>query len=273
LGRILVYFYRILLLKTKKINLMNSEPTRASLRPHPVLKEYYSDEYAREERIKNLFNGTASHYDWINKVMSFGRGEIYRKQALLRAGLKAGLSVLDIGCGTGVLARNEMDIVGTNGFVVGIDPSEGMLEQAVDRGVNRVALGRGESLPLCNDSVDFISMGYALRHVADLESAFTEYFRVLKPGGTLLLLELVLPQSHFIYLLLKIYMRYIIPVIARLRSGDKETQLLMNYYWDTMAECVSYPVIIGGLEKSGFTEVKRHVIHGIFGEFVARKAV
>jgi len=250
---------------------MNTESTRGSIRPHPILKEYYSDDSAREACVKNLFNDTASHYDWINKVMSLGRGEMYRKEALLRAGLQAGQSVLDIGCGTGVLARNEMDVVGADGFVVGIDPSEGMLKQAVDRGVNRVALGRGESLPLCNDSVDFISMGYALRHVADLESAFTEYFRVLKPGGTLLLLELVLPQSHLKYLLLKIYMRYIIPLIARLHSGNKETQLLMNYYWDTMAKCVSHPIIIDGLEKSGFTEVKRNVIHGVFGEFLARK--
>ncbi len=251
---------------------MDTKSTQGLIRPHPILKEYYSDESTREARIKNLFNDTASHYDWINKVMSLGRGEIYRKEAIQRAGLEAGQSVLDIGCGTGVLARNEMDIVGPDGFVVGIDPSEGMLRQAVDRGVNRIALGRGESLPLCNDSVDFVSMGYALRHVADLESTFTEYFRVLKPGGTLLLLELVLPQSPLQYLLLKIYLRYAIPLIARLRSGDKETQLLMNYYWDTMAQCVPYSIIIDGLENSGFTEVKRNVIHGIFGEFIARKA-
>lgn len=251
---------------------MDIKSTRVSMRPHPVLKDYYGDESAHKTLVKNLFNDTANHYDWINKVMSLGRGEIYRKEALLRASLQTGESVLDIGCGTGVLARNEMDIVGNTGFVVGIDPSEGMLKQAVDRGVNRVALGRGESLPLCDESVDFISMGYALRHVPDLNSTFTEYFRVLKPGGTLLLLELVLPQSKFWYLLLKIYMRYLIPFIARLGSGNKETQILMNYYWDTMAQCVSYPVIIDGLEKSGFTQVNRNVIHGIFGEYIAKKA-
>jgi len=241
------------------------------MRPHPVLKEYYSDESAREARIKRLFNDTARYYDWINKVMSFGRGEVYRKEALQRAGLESGQSVLDIGCGTGVLARNEIDIVGPGGFVIGIDPSEGMLKQAVNRGVNQVALGRGESLPISNESVDFISMGYALRHVADLKDTFTEYFRVLKPGGTLLLLEMVLPQSRLMYVLFKIYLRYLIPLIVRLRSGDKETQLMMSYFWDTMAQCVSHEMIIDGLEKSGFTQVKRNVIHGIFGEFIAIK--
>ncbi|GMR20135.1 MAG: bifunctional demethylmenaquinone methyltransferase/2-methoxy-6-polyprenyl-1,4-benzoquinol methylase UbiE [Gammaproteobacteria bacterium] len=241
------------------------------MRPHPVLKEYYSDESAREARIKRLFNDTARHYDWINKVMSFGRGEIYRKEALQRAGLESGQSVLDIGCGTGVLARNEIDIVGPSGFVIGIDPSVGMLKQAVNRGVNHVALGRGESLPLCSESVDFISMGYALRHVADLKNTFTEYFRVLKPGGTLLLLEMVLPKSRLMYVLFKIYLRYLIPLIVRLRSGDKETQLMMSYFWDTMAECVPHQSIIDGLERSGFTQVKRNVIHGIFGEFIAIK--
>jgi len=250
---------------------MNKETTDNSLTPHPVLTDYYSDESAREARIKRLFDNTAKHYDSINSMMSLGNGEKYRRDALLRAGLSKGQSVLDIGCGTGVLARHEMDIVEDSGFVIGMDPSDGMLHQAVARGVTCVAQGRGESLPLNSESFDFVSMGYALRHVADLTAAFSEYARVLKPGGTLVLLELAIPKSKLTFLLLKAYMRYFIPFLARLRSGDKETQVLMNYYWDTMVNFVPYESILESLKKSGFTQIERNVVHGIFCEFTAKK--
>ena len=251
---------------------MNKETTKESLIPHPVLTDYYKDESAREKRIKRLFDDTAKHYDAINSVMSLGNGEKYRKEALERAGLSKGQFVLDIGCGTGVLARHEMDIVESEGFVIGVDPSPGMLKEAVGRGVNRVALGRGESLPLLDNSVDFVSMGYALRHVADLTATFNEYYRALKPGGTLLLLEMAIPESRIRFLMLKAYMCYYVPFMARIRSGGyKESQVLMQYYWDTMVNFVPYQSILDSLEESGFKHVRRNVVHGIFGEFTATK--
>ncbi len=245
--------------------------SKYSLPPHPLLNDYYQDEAERKKMVKQLFDSTASHYDWINKVMSFGTGERYRYEALERAGLGEGQSVLDIGCGTGVLARHEMELVGPDGTVLGVDPSFGMLQQAQGRGVERVTMGRGECLPLQEQQFDFISMGYALRHVVDLGEAFTEYYRVLKPGGTVLLLEISPPASRIGYQLIKFYMKYLIPLITRLGVRDKNAQLLMSYYWDTIEQCVPPQMILEALEAAGFEKVKRNVQFGVFSEYTASR--
>lgn len=250
---------------------MSDEPSKFTLPPHPVLKDYYDDEHGRKKRVKQLFDSTASHYDWINSVMSFGTGERYRLETLERAGLREGQSVLDIGCGTGVLARHEMDVVGSRGSVLGVDPSSGMLQQAIERGVSLVAMGRGESLPLKDKQFDFLSMGYALRHVADLSEAFSEYRRVLKPGGTVLLLEIAPPASRIGYQLVKCYMKYVIPMVTRFGTRDKNAQKLMSYYWDTVEQCVPPTLIVEALESVGFKDVERRVLFGVFGEYTATR--
>lgn len=250
---------------------MPKADSKFTLPPHPVLKDYYDDEKGRKQRVKQLFDATASHYDWINKVMSFGTGERYRLEALERAGLKQGQAVLDIGCGTGVLARHEMDVVGDEGFVLGVDPSQGMLQEAIGRGVGSVAMGRGERLPLLEKQFDFVSMGYALRHVEDLADAFTEYLRVLRPGGTVMLLEIAPPTSRIGYQFIKFYMKYVIPLITRLGTRDKNAQLLMSYYWDTVEQCVPPNLILEALKAAGFEQVNRRVLFGIFGEYTARR--
>jgi len=254
----------------KKSQCMSDKASKFTLPPHPVLKDYYSDETARKQRVKELFNSSARYYDMINRVMSLGSGEHYRLEALERAGLRSGQSALDIGCGTGVLARHEMDIVGAGGFVIGVDPSQGMLGEAVKRGVT-VAMGRGESLPLRDQCVDFVSMGYALRHVSDLVDTFAEYLRVLRPGGTLLLLEIAPPRSRLGYQFIKFTMKYLIPLVTRLRTRDRNAQILMSYYWDTVEQCVPPELILEALAKVGFVEVKRQVLFGVLGEYTARR--
>ncbi|MDX1334960.1 MAG: class I SAM-dependent methyltransferase, partial [Gammaproteobacteria bacterium] len=141
---------------------------------------------------------------------------------------------------------------------------------AIERGVT-VAMGRGELLPLADQSVDFVSMGYALRHVADLAETFTEYFRVLKPGGKVLLLEIAPPKSRLGYFFTKMYMKHVIPFVTRLGTRDKNAQLLMSYYWDTVEQCVPPELIMDALKQVGFVEVHRHVLFGIFGEYTAKR--
>lgn len=93
------------------------------LPPHQVLTDYYADAQQRRALVDHLFDASAQHYDWINAVMSFGSGQRYRRLALLRAGLKPGMSVLDVGCGTGVIAALAAQIVGPTGQICALDPS------------------------------------------------------------------------------------------------------------------------------------------------------
>src|SRR5215510_14999142 len=87
----------------------------SSIPPHPILRDYYADETERQARILQLFNASAQHYDRINQLMSFGTGYRYRRQALLRAGLTDSMSLLDVGCGNGVLDHSAAGIVGRLG--------------------------------------------------------------------------------------------------------------------------------------------------------------
>lgn len=242
-----------------------------SLPPHPVLKEYYDDAAGRRASVRRLFDASAPYYDGINTVMSFGTGANYRAQALQRAGLQLGQRAVDVGCGTGVLAKLEMDIVGPNGTAIGLDPSPGMLSKARERGVAQTLVARAERLPLSSNNMDFLSMGYALRHVDDLATAFDEYFRVLKPGGTVMLLEIAPPRSRAGYYAVKFYMKYLVPFATRILTRNPSARTLMSYYWETIEQCVAPALILEALRKTGFVDVKRHVVFGIFGEYTARK--
>lgn len=239
------------------------------LPPHPPLARYYGSEEQRRRQVDAWFDEAASDYDWINQAMSFGSGHRYRREALLRAGLAAGMSLLDAGTGTGGVAAQAQRIVGGRGLVVALDPSLGMLRQAAGHGVRRRVRGLAESLPFPGERFDMLSMGYALRHVADLRTTFEEYLRVLEPGGKLLLLEITPPASRLSHSLLKLYLRRLVPLVARFGHGGRASRELMEYYWDTIEKCVPPAVILAALAGAGFQRAERHVEMRIFSEYTA----
>src|ERR1700744_2513369 len=143
--------------------------------------------------VRGLFNDTALYYDTVNRIFSLGSGNWYRRRCLLRAGLKPGQTVLDVAIGTGLIAQAALPIVGARNKIIGLDLSEAMLEAARRKLDIPLIQGMAEALPLADESVDFVVMGYAIRHIADLESCFREFKRVLRRDGTLLLLEVSSP--------------------------------------------------------------------------------
>lgn len=227
--------------------------------PHPPLTDYYASEEERRGFVRQIFDRTASDYDRIERLLALGSGPWYRGQALVRAGLAQGMRVVDIGVGTGLMAREAVKLVGDPSLVVGVDPSVGMMANAHLPTDVRLVEGRAEAIPLANGGFDFLSMGYALRHIGDLAAAFGEFHRVLKPGGRLCLIEITKPERRWSRMLLKAYMRGVVPVLARLVGGSTETARLWRYYWDTIDTCVSPGNVIHTLEAAGFTGVKRHV--------------
>ncbi len=241
--------------------------------PHPVLQDYYGKAEDRRNRVDDMFDSTAEHYDWITDVMSFGSGRMYRRQALARAGLKAGDKVLDVGAGTGVVSWLAQQMVGEQGLVVALDPSKGMLNQAIKLGVHHASQGLGEALPFADNTFDYLTMGFALRHVADLGAAFAEYQRVLKPGGKILLLEITRPEGKVATALLKFYLKIIIPNLAKIFRRSADSKVLMRYYWDTIEQCVPPNTIVGALKSTGLEHSQRAVVLGIFSEYTGIKPV
>lgn len=246
-------------------------PDGTILRPHPPLADYYTYPEERRGFVRDIFNHTAPDYDRIERLMAFGSGAWYRRRALARAGLVPGMRVLDVATGTGLVAREALVLAGEGGQVIGLDPSIGMVSEARRALPISVILGRGEQLPVRDASFSFLSMGYALRHVSDIDSAFREYFRVLEPGARVCLLEITRPHGRIALSLLRMYMKWVVPALTRVVARHRETERLMAYYWDTIAACVPPEQILAALSRAGFADVKRHTELGIFSEYVGTK--
>ena len=239
--------------------------------PMPTLDAYYANEAERVQYIQKMFARTAPDYDRMERILSLGSGARYRRQALQRAGLKAGDCVLDVAVGTGLVAREAVRIVGAADLVCGVDPSAAMMASAHLPAGLRLLEGRAEALPCEDQSFDFLSMGYALRHVSVLARAFAEFHRVLKPGAKICLLEITRPDSRMGAVALKAYMRGLVPALGALFTRSGDTAALWRYYWDTIEACAPPERVLATLTAAGFTNVRRQVSLGIFSEYQALK--
>ena len=244
----------------------------SSLAPHPMLKRYYRTAETKRSFLTDIFNDAACDYDRVEKMLGFGSGSWYRRQALVRSGLARGMRVLDVAAGTGLMAREALSIVGDARLILGLDPSIGMLQRAVSSLKIPAVLGVGEQLPLRDESVDFLSMGYALRHLGSLTSAFAEFWRVLKPGGRLCIVEITRPQGVMARFAVRAYMRWIVPGVTRVTGSSAESKRLWQYYWDTIEACVPPSDVIEALTRAGFVDVKHHTALSLFSEYTGRRA-
>jgi demethylmenaquinone methyltransferase/2-methoxy-6-polyprenyl-1,4-benzoquinol methylase len=247
----------------------HERPPGGSTAPHPVLKKYYGSDGERRSFVTALFDTAAGQYDWVCKVGSFGSGQMYRRQVLRRAGLRRGMRLLDVATGTGLVAQSALRTLGESRAVIGLDPSAGMLREARKTLAIPLVQGRAEELPFGSHRFDMLSIGYALRHVADLEATFREFLRVLKPGGRLLILEISRPRSVIGLYVTRLYLQRCLPLVMRLATGSADGGRLMRYYWDTIAECVPPETILEVMRRSGFVGVERRVSGGIISEYVA----
>lgn len=239
--------------------------------PHPVLSDYYQQESERQEFLNDMFDRNAAKYDRNEKLIGFGTGSWYRRQALVRSGLAEGMSIVDVGFGTGLVSTEAIKVVGDPSLVTGVDPSPNMMAQArMPDGVTLLE-GSAESIPVTSDSADFLSMGFALRHVSSLEVAFAEFYRVLKPGATVCLLEITPPKNRFYNSVLKFYMSRIVPILVRVISKQENSDEFWKYYWETIEACVPPESILSALQGAGFVDVSRHLEVGIFSEYTAIK--
>lgn len=245
-----------------------SAPT--GLAPHPVLADYYGEAAARPQFVQRLFDSAAPSYDRIERLIGFGSGPWYRRQALIRAGLAEGMSVLDVAVGTGLVAREAIAVVKAASLVKGLDPSPGMLHEARRQLGLPAVLACGERIPLRDASVDFVSIGYALRHFEDLGVTFRELARVLKPGGRVCILELTRPRNPVGRGLLRLYLQRVVPFFTGVFTRNRDAKLLMRYFWDTIQACVPPERIQQALCDAGFVRVRRTLVLGLFSEYVGR---
>ncbi|HEY2587694.1 MAG TPA: class I SAM-dependent methyltransferase [Tepidisphaeraceae bacterium] len=248
-----------------------SPPRSPALPPHRPLPGYYARGQNKSGFLKDIFDRTACDYERVERVMALGTGRWYRRQALLRAGLNAGMNVLDVAAGTGMVAREAVTIVGNSGRVIGLDPSGGMLAELLGHLSIPVLRGTGERLPFADASFDFLSMGYALRHLSDVSAALREFRRVLRPGGTVCLLEITAPQGKIGRAMLRGYLRGLVPCLTRLAARNADSHRLWQYYWETIDACIPPARVLDAMRDAGFDAAQRHAELGVFSEYTGRR--
>ncbi len=180
--------------------------------------------------VAGVFHSVAGQYDLMNDLMSFGVHRVWKFFTIEKAGVRNGHHVLDIAGGTGDLTASFAKIVGDSGRVVLADINESMLrvgrDKLIDRGhSNSVEYVQADAqfLPFPDNSFDCITIAFGLRNVTDKDLALRSMYRVLKPGGRLLVLEFSKPSSD---LLAKMYDRYsfnILPKMGQLVAGDADS--------------------------------------------------
>lgn len=239
--------------------------------PHAPLRQYYGSDETRAGYVNRLFDEAAPHYEWINRMMSLGSGEAYRRMALRKAGLGPGMRVLDIASGTGLVLRPAARLVGPSGLAVGLDPSAGMLRESRRIKPLPIVQARGETLPFASGHFDFVSLGYGLRHVPDLGTLFEECFRVLRARGRLLVLEFSRPRSGLGLALSRFYLKHVVPFATQLGTRNPGAEKVMRYCWDTVDQLVPAEDVLRAARGAGFRDSAEERVFGIFIEYSATK--
>ena len=184
----------------------------------------------KQARVADVFTSVAKKYDIMNDLMSFGIHRLWKRYAISLSGVRAGQHVLDIAGGTGDLAKVFSREVGRNGHVVLSDINAAMLEvgreRLINAGCNNVdfVLANAETLaPFDDESFDLITISFGLRNVTDKDAALKSMYRVLKPGGRLLILEFSKPVFEPLSKAYDLYSFTALPVMGKLIANDSES--------------------------------------------------
>jgi demethylmenaquinone methyltransferase/2-methoxy-6-polyprenyl-1,4-benzoquinol methylase len=182
---------------------------------------------AKKEGVKKMFDNIAPDYDKLNHILSLNIDKNWRKKAVRELADEARpLNVLDVACGTGDFTIEIARKVPQGSTVVGVDISDGMiavgLEKLAKLGIDAaLEVADCEALPYEDNTFDRISVGFGVRNFEHLELGLSEMYRVLAPGGKLVILELSVPSNAFIRWCYKLYFLKILPFIGGLVSGDR----------------------------------------------------
>ncbi|MBK4727852.1 bifunctional demethylmenaquinone methyltransferase/2-methoxy-6-polyprenyl-1,4-benzoquinol methylase UbiE [Erwinia sp. MYb375] len=181
----------------------------------------------KAEMVADVFHSVAAKYDLMNDLMSFGIHRIWKRFTIDSSGVRRGQRVLDLAGGTGDLTAKFSRLVGETGEVVLADINSSMLKVGREKLRNKGIIGNvnyvqanAEALPFPDNYFDCITIAFGLRNVTEKEKALASMFRVLKPGGRLLVLEFSKPQFAPLSKAYDAYSFHILPRIGEMVAKD-----------------------------------------------------
>ncbi|MBT4232094.1 MAG: bifunctional demethylmenaquinone methyltransferase/2-methoxy-6-polyprenyl-1,4-benzoquinol methylase UbiE [Flavobacteriaceae bacterium] len=191
------------------------------------MKPYQNEKSSKKKQVEKMFDSISLEYDKLNRLISAGNDVKWRENIYKIANPLNPIDILDIATGTADIALELSKIKDSK--VTGLDISEKMLDvgrqKVADRNLNdKVVLisGDAENLNFSKNSFDLISIGFGVRNFQNLEKGISESFRVLRNGGTLIILETSVPQNRFIKFFYLLFSRTFIPLIGSVFSKEKK---------------------------------------------------
>ena len=216
-------------------------------------------------RVRGVFDSVATHYDLMNDLMSGGLHRLWKRYTIDQAGARRGDTVLDLAGGTGDLARRFAGQVGSDGHVVLADINVSMLQEGrrrlTDAGVAgnlSIAQVDAQNLPFASDSFDIITIAFGLRNVTDKDAALRSMYRVLRPGGKLLILEFSQP-AEVLRPAYDLYSFKVLPALGKLVAGDEGSY---RYLAESIRMHPDQETLIGMMRDSGFEQCRFHNLVG-----------
>jgi demethylmenaquinone methyltransferase/2-methoxy-6-polyprenyl-1,4-benzoquinol methylase len=210
----------------------------------------------KARRVRQVFDSVAPRYDLMNDLMSLGLHRVWKHLAVELAAARPGERMLDLAGGTGDLTRLLAPRVGSAGRVLLADINGAMLARGRDRLLDAGVAGNvdflqldAERLPLADQCLDCVVIGFGLRNVTDKQAALVEMHRVLKPGGRALVLEFSRPVLPGLKPLYDAYSFQVLPRLGRLVAGDADSY---RYLAESIRRHPDQDTLLGMLHAAGF---------------------
>ena len=221
----------------------------------------YNEKESKTEQVEEMFDSIAPAYDFMNTAMTFGLHRYWRNCAIKMLKSLPHDAILDVATGTGDVAFCLYDKFRPKS-IVGIDLSNGMLNIArkklasMSHEAQKAICFKQENcldLSFGDKQFDLITVAYGVRNFERLAQGYAEMFRVLKPGGTLCVIELSVPKNPLIKWAYNLYSRHLIPAIGRMVSGDSRAY---SYLPESIAACPQREDMTALMSQAGFTDCR-----------------
>lgn len=210
----------------------------------------------KAKMVRGVFDSVAQKYDIMNDVMSMGVHRLWKRFTIDLAAVKRGEMVLDLAGGTGDLTREFAKRVGPDSKVVLSDINAEMLKVGRSKLANKGVVGNveyvqanAECLPFASNTFDCITIAFGLRNVTDKDKALRSMYRVLKPGGRLLVLEFSKPTAPGLESFYDQYSFKLLPLMGKLVANDAESY---QYLAESIRMHPDQETLLGMLQTAGF---------------------